>query len=118
MAAAERLKERVLCPSSTLEDGGAGQRFEVAFAGERRPAFAIRHAGTVYAYLNRCAHIGVELDWQPGQFFDMERALLICATHGALYEPHSGKCIDGPCKGQSLTPVAVREADGFVHYSD
>jgi nitrite reductase/ring-hydroxylating ferredoxin subunit len=116
MAAAERL--RLLCPSSTLQNGGTGVRFEVGQAQERRPAFAIRHEGVAFAYLNRCAHVGVELDWQSGQFFDAEGTLLICATHGALYDPRSGKCVDGPCKGQSLTPVQLSEADGFIHYSD
>ena len=31
-------------------------------------AFALRFDGRVVAYLNRCAHVPTEMDWQPGQF--------------------------------------------------
>lgn len=112
MASATRLK---LCPSESLCEGDAGFRFEVERDGYLQAAFAIRHAGVAYAYLNRCAHIGVELDWQPGRFFDNEGKLLVCSTHGALYEPHSGRCVEGPCRGQSLTPLALEEQDGYIY---
>ena len=36
-------------------------RFAVEQNGETLPAFVIRHQGQVYAYLNRCAHVGGEL---------------------------------------------------------
>jgi len=35
--------------------------------------------------------------------------------HGALYEPASGACVDGPCDGTSLAAVAVREHDGGAY---
>jgi len=116
MAAAQRLRR--LCASGQLHNGGAGLRFEVERDGVCYAAFAVRHEGVAYAYLNRCAHIGVELDWQPGQFFDAQGALLICSTHGALYDPRNGKCVAGPCKGASLAAVELSETDGFIHYSD
>ncbi|HKO88690.1 MAG TPA: Rieske (2Fe-2S) protein [Burkholderiales bacterium] len=113
MAAGQRVK---LCDSDSLRDGGEGLRFEVKRGGQACAAFAIRHEGRVYAYLNRCAHIGVELDWQPGRFFDADRQLIVCSTHGALYRPDSGKCIEGPCRGESLTPLALSEEDGYVYF--
>ncbi len=64
---------RLLCAGSDLADGGDGVRFEIEHKGETVPAFAIRHGGRVYAYLNRCAHIAMELDWNPGKFFDSGR---------------------------------------------
>lgn len=103
-----------LCASAALADGGPGVRFSVATPSGGEAAFAIRFRGQVYAYLNRCAHRLVELDWDPGQFFDVEGSHLICATHGALYEPATGGCIAGPCRGASLVPVAVSEHDGAV----
>jgi len=39
---------------------------------------------------------------------------LICATHGAMYDPQNGTCAGGPCRGQGLHPVPVREADGRI----
>ncbi len=61
----------------------------------------------VYAYVNRCPHQGTELDWVPGQVFDHQQRFLICATHGALFEPSSGRCVAGPCKGTRLTPIPL-----------
>lgn len=106
---------RLLCASSDLADGGDGVRFEVECKGEASPAFAIRHSGRVYAYLNRCAHIAMELDWNPGKFFDADGVYLICSTHGALYAPESGACRGGPCRGAALSRLNVFEADGKVY---
>jgi len=111
MAGVERL---VVCASAALVDGGAGVRFELRRRGQTHPAFAVRYDGRVHAYVNRCAHVGVELDWQPGQFFDSEGIVLICSTHGALYDPVSGECLGGPCRGGGLEPIAVAEVDGQV----
>src|SRR5262245_32007378 len=60
---------RLICRSEDLQDGGAGVRFELEWHGELTPAFAVRYAGKAYAYLNRCGHVPVQLDWQPGEFF-------------------------------------------------
>lgn len=38
----------------------------------------------------------------------------MCATHGALFEPATGRCVAGPCRGATLEPVAVREDGGAV----
>jgi nitrite reductase/ring-hydroxylating ferredoxin subunit len=112
MAGSERV---IICASTALEDGGAGVRFEVERGGRREQAFAIRFRGRVHAYMNRCAHVPVELDWQPGQFFDSDKTLLICSTHGAVYDPASGACAGGPCPRRSgLEPVAVEERGGHI----
>jgi len=100
-----------LCPSDALVDGGRGVRFSVLFRGERAPAFAIRHGGKAFAYLNRCAHVAMELDWQPGEFFEPDAEFLICATHGALYDPATGGCRGGACAGHGgLRPIPLIEA--------
>jgi nitrite reductase/ring-hydroxylating ferredoxin subunit len=109
-----------ICPSAELVDGGKGVRFEVPAypmvgAGETAPAFAIRFRGRVYAYLNRCTHVPVELDWQPGEFFDYSGLYLICAMHGALYAPESGRCLGGRCDGKGLRKLDVVERDGDVY---
>jgi nitrite reductase/ring-hydroxylating ferredoxin subunit len=106
--------DRIVCESRALVEGSQGVRFTVRRAHTTAPAFAVRHGGVAYAYLNRCAHRSVELDWEPGRFFDAEKRWLICATHGALYDPASGSCIAGPCRGGALRPVPVTEVDGNV----
>jgi len=106
---------RLICASSELAEGGDGVRFELELEDEPAPAFAIRHGGRVYAYLNRCAHIAMELDWKPGKFFDAEGEYLICSTHGAVYAPETGACRGGPCRGAALVGLDVYEADGKVY---
>lgn len=107
-------RERLICSSAELVDSGDGVRFEVERDGETAPAFAVRYDGRVHAYLNRCGHMPMELDWKPGRFFDAEGLLLVCSTHGALYAPDTGGCLAGPCTGP-LTRLAVAEREGRVY---
>jgi nitrite reductase/ring-hydroxylating ferredoxin subunit len=111
------MAERVICNSGELTDGGRGVRFElnVGAGGTAIPAFAVRHRGTVRAFRNQCGHVPVELDWEAGEFFDYSGHYLICATHGALYAPESGRCVTGRCNGRGLIAVAVVERDGVVY---
>jgi nitrite reductase/ring-hydroxylating ferredoxin subunit len=108
-----------ICASSDLVDGGAGVRFELDPKAHFSPVgFAVRHFGVVRAYVNCCPHAFTELDWNPGEFFDESGLYLICSTHGALFEPGSGRCVAGPCRGASLEPLAVAERDGQVILKD
>jgi len=102
-----------LCASGDLVEGGLAVPFDVVYAGQTCRAFAIRFEGRVHAYLNRCAHVPVELDWLEGRLFDDTGRWLLCATHGAAYAPDSGECAGGPCRG-GLVKIEVSEADGVV----
>lgn len=104
-----------LCASASLEDSGAAVAFDVVYRGEACRAFAIRYEGQVHAYLNRCGHVPMEMDYVDGQFFDSTGQWLMCATHGATYAPQSGSCVAGPCL-RGLVKVAVSEAAGRVHW--
>lgn len=104
-----------LCNSADLVDGGLAVPFDVVYHGQTCRAFAIRHAGTVHAYLNRCAHVPMEMDYQPDRFFDSTGHWLLCATHGATYAPETGACVGGPCRG-GLVRIGLLEHDGVVHW--
>jgi nitrite reductase/ring-hydroxylating ferredoxin subunit len=104
----------VICESAALAEGGRGARFDWPAAGGAGKGFAVRFDGGVRAFVNRCPHLGVELDWQPGEFFEESGLYLICSTHGAIFEPASGLCIAGPCQGASLQAIAVAEREGQV----
>ena len=108
---------RVICESHALADAGRGVRFEVEYFGEPAPAFAIRYRGRVHGYLNRCAHVAMELDWQEGVFFDADGRDLMCATHGATYDAASGRCIGGPCNRTPLVKLKIEERDGLVYFT-
>jgi nitrite reductase/ring-hydroxylating ferredoxin subunit len=107
--------EVALCPSADLVEGGSAVSFDVIFAGQPCRAFAIRYEGRVHAYLNRCAHVAMEMDWLPDRFFDDTGRWLLCSTHGAVYEPDSGACAGGPCRG-GLVKITLTEGDGMVHW--
>ena len=66
---------------------------------------AVQWDGQFHVYLNRCPHLGVELNWMPDQFMDSDGTLLMCATHGALFRVETGECLAGPCQGQALTRI-------------
>ena len=110
-------RERLICASSALLDSGKGVRFEVEYDGRLTPAFAVRYAGVVHAYLNRCAHVAMELDWQVGVFFDLAGHDLLCSTHGARYDPRSGRCLGGPCNRSSLVKLRTEERQGSVYFT-
>jgi len=106
---------RKVCASDALVERQHGIRFELPELGARTTGFAVRYNGNVYAFVNQCAHVPVELDWNEGDFFDLTRHYLICATHGAHYQPDTGYCVMGPCKGRSLKAIHVTERDGGIY---
>jgi len=107
-------RERLICESADLGECAQGVRFALD---DEANGFAVRFRGKVSAFVNRCPHLGTELDWQPGEFFETGGLYLVCSTHGALFEPNTGYCVAGPCRGASLEPLKVREREGrvFLH---
>lgn len=105
-----------ICASDEVHEGGGGVRFPVTAGGEDAVGFVVRYEGVVRGFLNRCAHVPIELDWNPGVFFESSGAYLMCSTHGALYIPSTGKCAGGPCRGGSLRAIAVIEIDNQVFW--
>ncbi|GHC99486.1 Rieske iron-sulfur protein [Pseudorhodoferax aquiterrae] len=104
-----------LCNSRDLVEGGEAVPFDVLYQGQTCRAFAVRWRGQAHAYLNRCTHVAMELDYQPNRFFDDSGEWLLCATHGAAYRPDSGACGGGPCRG-GLVKIALSEEGGVVHW--
>ena len=88
---------------------GASAKFPLRWRGRQVEGFVVNFDGRVHAYVNQCIHAGTPLDWWPNEFFTDDGRLLICATHGALYEPDTGRCAGGPCGGGGLytLPVSV-----------
>lgn len=108
--------EIFVCEAALLEEGGKGVRFPLTAGAEDRTGFVVRYGGIVRGFLNRCAHVPIELDWNEGQFFESSGLYLMCSTHGAIYDPETGRCAGGPCRGGSLRPIAVFEHDGKIYW--
>jgi len=105
-----------ICAGDSVLEGGKGVRFPVEAGGDAATGFVVRYDGKVYAYLNRCAHVPIELDWAEGEFFESSGLYLMCSTHGAIYVPESGFCAGGPCRGGRLRPIPVVERDGQIFW--
>ncbi|WP_426175892.1 Rieske (2Fe-2S) protein [Massilia sp. TWR1-2-2] len=106
----------LVCDADAVVEGGHGVRFAVSAFGDDGTGFVVRYDGKVYGYLNRCAHVPIELDWNKGEFFESSGLYLMCSTHGAIYVPRTGQCAGGPCKGGRLRPIAVHEEHDKIYW--
>lgn len=84
--------------------------------GTERPwsIVVVRWGRQVFGYVNKCPHNEVNLDWERNQFLDPNGIRLMCGKHGALFDLGTGECIDGPCKGRSLEPIALSLIDDDI----
>jgi nitrite reductase/ring-hydroxylating ferredoxin subunit len=106
----------LICDSEAVQEGGKGIRFPVTVYGSDETGFVVRYDGCAHAYLNRCAHVPIQLDWAEGEFFESSGLYLMCSTHGAIYVPETGYCAGGPCKGGRLHKITVIEKDGRIYW--
>ncbi|PSB91655.1 Rieske (2Fe-2S) protein [Candidatus Pandoraea novymonadis] len=109
-----------ICRGVDLVDRGRGVRFEIEIDGHVTPAFVIRYDGAVFGYVNQCVHMSMELDWQEGEFFEKTGQYLICATHGVIFEPNTGRCVTDLCSGSWLRKLNIVErgtgADSVIFF--
>jgi nitrite reductase/ring-hydroxylating ferredoxin subunit len=102
---------------------GMTKKFTLTNGKYRVEGMVLNYHGSLYAYLNRCPHIGLSLDWVDNEFFTVDGRYLVCANHGATFEPATGECVWGPCAGASLqsVPVELEGEQVFVrstHWED
>jgi nitrite reductase/ring-hydroxylating ferredoxin subunit len=110
----ERDARVVLCSLHELADPGS-RAFSVGEGDWPVRGFVVRRDGEVFAYVNRCPHAGHPLNLRPDRFLTPDGALILCNSHGAMFEIETGVCVAGPCPGQRLRPIAVRvEENGAI----
>ncbi len=113
---ADALPPQALCASADLAERGRAVSFDVLQWREPTRAFALRFEGRAVAYLNRCAHVPTEMDWQEGEFLDADKRYIMCSIHGAVYDPLSGRCVMGQCGRMGLTKIELTEQEGQVFW--
>lgn len=96
----------VLCRLADLPPRGS-RKFQFREGRLRYDIFIQRWDDKVYAYRDVCPHLSLPLDWRRGHFLDVEGQHIQCGHHGARFRVEDGLCIDGPCKGEYLTPVRI-----------
>lgn len=102
-----------VCRLAELPDPGArgfsppGSRFADEY-------FVVRRGEEVACFSNVCSHAGQPLNWAPDRFLSRDGRLILCAAHGAVYEPITGACRGGPCRGQGLRRWPTRLQAGTI----
>ncbi len=121
MAAAhakKRFRRKIVARLRDLNHGQS-KKFTLRRGGRDFEAMLINYQGNFFAYMNRCPHVGLTLDWVDNRFFTVDSCYLICANHGAVFEPSTGECVWGPCVGASLegVPLDIEGEKIFACYS-
>jgi len=88
-----------------------GETMLFRIPGSENTGFLVNTPVGLRAWLNRCDHWPVPLDMDDGDFISPLSGLVTCKSHGAAYDPASGHCLMGPCRGAQLHAFAV-ELDG------
>ena len=97
---------------------GESSKFILPIGGADEECFIVNYAGSFHAYVNRCRHVPMAMDWVENQFFAEGGRYLMCQTHCAYYEPDTGECVAGPrgASGKFLLriPLEIREGKIFA----
>ncbi|HTT11373.1 MAG TPA: Rieske 2Fe-2S domain-containing protein [Burkholderiaceae bacterium] len=101
-------------PLAAIPDGGACAVDQRQPDGSTRAVILLRRGGQVWAYINRCPHFSLPLDFEPGEFATYDGRILMCAHHSAMFRYEDGVCIEGPCAGHRLDAVEARVAGALV----
>lgn len=103
-----------LCRVEEIEDPGS-RGFAAGIAGRLVDLLVVRRGNNVYAYANHCPHTGSPLDWMPDEFLSIDKKHIQCATHDALFRIDDGRCVSGPCHGDSLEAILVEIRFGRIY---
>lgn len=91
-----------------LSESGDVVRFDYEDRfGEPTEGVVVRVEGELVAFRNVCPHLGDPLDGRTGEFLAERGGVLVCDSHGARFEPRSGRCEAGPCEGERLEKLSV-----------
>jgi nitrite reductase/ring-hydroxylating ferredoxin subunit len=105
--------ERVICRLAELDARGT-RAFTIGRGDWPLRGFVVRAGAEVRGYVNRCPHAGHPLDLIPGRFLTADGSLILCSSHGALFEKATGFCVAGPCAGRTLVRVELEVQAGLV----
>ena len=109
--------ERVICRLDDMGESGA-RGFTVGSGDWPLRGFVVRVNNEVRGFINHCPHAGHPLNLRPHRFLTPDSTLILCSSHGALFEKLTGYCVAGPCAGRSLQAIPVKVESGFVMLAD
>ena len=98
-----------LCDKGAIKVGDAK---EFRFGGDSPFSFRMfiyNDNGEYRAYRNSCPHFDVPLNHIPGEVFTPDGKYFLCMTHHAQFDKISGRCVAGPCEGESLETIPLKQ---------
>jgi nitrite reductase/ring-hydroxylating ferredoxin subunit len=101
----------VLCALDEIDDGSA-RVFSFGNGWPILEIVVVRQESAVRGYVNVCAHLPLPLN--IGKRVRTAGQLLFCDHHYAAFRFNDGYCVEGACRGLSLTTVPLRIDDGRV----
>ena len=107
------MREVARLPSSSLSLGGVVM-VEIPENEDGLTALVLRTKTGVYGWLNACPHDGRRLCQDPVYLLNRKTGHMQCMHHQATFDPESGVCDDGPCKGDTLREINTIETDGQI----
>lgn len=116
MSCFESAASSVIAREDEIEPGQT-KKFMLSVEGRETECFLINYQGRFFAYVNRCAHVPMTMDWIDNQFLTEDGRYVLCATHGAAFEPDTGECVFGPPCGKYLVRVPLTISGGRIHAS-
>jgi nitrite reductase/ring-hydroxylating ferredoxin subunit len=104
----EQSRPEIVVGAVTDVKPGTTVKFMLPTSGEPVEAFVVNFRGELHAWVNRCRHVPMTMDWVENRFLDETGEHIVCATHGGVYRPDTGECVGGPPLGRVLIRVPLR----------
>lgn len=116
-ARSDKTTQRYLVARADEIAPGESRKFLLPIEGADEECFVINFRGEFHAFVNRCRHIPIPMDWVDNHFFAEGGRYLMCQTHGALYQPTTGECLAGPTGacGKFLFRVPLEVERGLIY---
>ncbi len=100
-----------LCNIAELKEGSS-RGFDPLSKGYDTVFVVRQKGGQLYAYKNDCPHHpGSPLAWKKDAYLSFDGKRIACHGHGAQFEIESGLCLSGPCLGESLQRLSIKQED-------
>ena len=101
-----QLQAGVLCHETDVPNGQALGGCPDEDGQDR--VFVVRHREALHAWRNACPHVpGAPMAWKRHAYLSPDGTQIMCHAHGARFEPDTGLCVQGPCRGAYLQRVDV-----------
>jgi nitrite reductase/ring-hydroxylating ferredoxin subunit len=107
----------LLCRAQEIEAKGA-KGVVLGEDADRLDIVVVKKDGQHHAYINSCPHQFIPLEIFSDLFHSADKEHLICSGHGALFEPDTGLCVNGPCENEFLDRLQIVEKDGSIYLDE